>query len=210
MARVHGPMMSLAATGTLASTLTFQHAARGPVARMRPVPSLPKTVTPLGNRPMMSGLSKLWRTLTAAHQATWIPLAQELQLPAYHAFMRYNGRRLCTKRGCTQEYPAAETGNTCFAGLISISPKYRTAKILDWGIGPPGNTWGTIFYLGPTGFTPNHNNIINIPSTTWAGGWFFLSDPITPGTYQIAVSHFSTTGKLWYDNYTRANLTINP
>lgn len=71
MAKVHGPLFSLKATGTFGRTLTFQTRA-GSTAVFLPVsPYDPQTAKQLAIRAYMAQGVSYWQSLSAPYKALW-------------------------------------------------------------------------------------------------------------------------------------------
>ena len=194
MTRVHGPMMSLAATGTLASTLTFQHAARGPVARMRPAPSQPQSASQIATRAIATNLSRQWSSLSAADKLTWEPQAALQRLSRYHAWFKYNLTRIHAGLGATQAYPPINTPSGILAVAYGYDVYNRTAWVRTNIILPRPNLWYITLHASPTLATPSHRNMIKTIPAYYAGMLGAYVGPYPPGNMYFQATYTSKTG----------------
>lgn len=90
MVKLAGPMFSLAASGTLAKTITFATWKGRPYVRERVIPSNPKSGAQTGRRAMFAFLAQEWAALTVAEKATWQTIADEIVASPFNAYVRVN------------------------------------------------------------------------------------------------------------------------
>ncbi len=86
MAKPKNPLLSLGARGTLADSLTFQKRGRGHIARVKPVPTDPKSPAQLAWRQIFRDAIDAWHALTAEEQEAWRGVCPGLT--AYQCFIR--------------------------------------------------------------------------------------------------------------------------
>jgi len=90
MVKVSGPMMSMAASGTLADTITFASWKGRPYVRERVIPSNPKSGAQTGRRAMFRFLTKNWTDVTGADITSWQSLADQIVASPFNAYLRQN------------------------------------------------------------------------------------------------------------------------
>lgn len=75
MAKLRGPLMSISATGSIASLLTYRATRTGSVVQRPPIPRAPPTFPQTSERARCAATAANWRTLDAAARAPWDALA---------------------------------------------------------------------------------------------------------------------------------------
>jgi len=90
MVKVRGPMISIDASGTLGDAITFSKWKGRSSVRRRVVPTNPESGPQTGRRSMFAYLTKLWDSLTAPDQATWLDRATERNVALFHGFLSVN------------------------------------------------------------------------------------------------------------------------
>lgn len=93
MVKVWAPMMSLDASGTLGNAITFSKWKGRNYVRERVIPSNPKSGAQIGRRAMFGFLTQYWGILPTVSKATWQPLADQLVVSRFNAFISANMER---------------------------------------------------------------------------------------------------------------------
>ena len=196
MVKVAGPMMSMAASGTLADTATFSAWKGRPYVRERVIPSNPKSPAQVGMRSMFRFLTQIWAGLTAGNKATWDDRAKQTAISPFNAYCGYNQDRWHHFKGPTKQDPAAEVGagGTAPTTTVTAGVKELSLSIAD-GITPPA--WGWIIHRSlTTGFTPSRSTLIAAIERT-ATPTEYLDTPLDTGvTYYYRIQGFSDDGVL--------------
>lgn len=87
MAKLRGPLMSIAASGTIGGMVTFESRSGGPVARLKPSSTKPASYSQIQHRANVSVCAATWQTLSAPDKARWQAIAANLGLPVMAKFM---------------------------------------------------------------------------------------------------------------------------
>lgn len=153
MTKVIGPLFSLDARGTLGDTLIYSKQSGTTYTKAYAVPSNPKTDDQMGIRIGTKAITQAWSLLTDEQKAAWEPLADQLHLSPYHAFLAFNCRRWA-KHHMPSVVP--EPSQTCYlddaelyneveartwtANLIGQTGPYAPFIVeFTWTIDPPGH-----------------------------------------------------------------------
>ncbi len=144
MVKTRGPLISQAASGTLAKTLTFSTWKGKSYLRLPGKPTNNQQAPQLGMRAAMGFLSKSWESLTAEQRQTWSELVEPATTPAYNAYLAFNLARYADNLAVTQSFPPgtgpynaniitfAATGffdHVRIKFRISANPNHWTAEI---------------------------------------------------------------------------------
>lgn len=90
MAKVNGPLMSLDARGSVASSMTFAAWRGVKYIRQRVVPSNPRTTAQTTTRNTFAALDELWKRMGALSRAPWEAEVQRRPLTPRNAIIRAN------------------------------------------------------------------------------------------------------------------------
>lgn len=193
MVKVHGPMFSLKASGTLADTVTFTSWKGRNVVRERVIPSNPKTGPQTGMRMMMKFLSQIWDGLTTANKATWEDLADATVISEFNAFTSFSMKRWRSFKSPSKETPASESGEGGDAPTTTPTGGIRQIQLsIADGANPPD--WGWFIYRDiETAFTPAYSNCIAVIPRT-ATPTVYIDTPLAPDTYYYRIGGFSDDG----------------
>ena len=86
MAKPKKPLLSLAARGSIADSLTFQKRGQATIAREKPTPENPRSEAQLAQRQVYRDAIDAWHALTAEEKEAWRGVYPGLS--PYHCFMR--------------------------------------------------------------------------------------------------------------------------
>ena len=92
MVKLTAPMMSLAASGTLAKAITFSTWKGRAYARTRVIPANPRSGLQVGMRSGISAAPLFWNALTAGEKAKWIAGVGTEAISGFNLFCR-NGQK---------------------------------------------------------------------------------------------------------------------
>jgi hypothetical protein len=162
MVKLAGPMFSMDASGTIGNAVTFSKSKGRPYARVRVIPSNPKSGPQVGMRSMMRFLSQEWAGMSDPQKASWETRAKATNISEFNAFCSYNMARWRHFTTPSKVDPAAEISTTPAAPTTTITPGVRQlqlsiadgAQVPDWG-------W-LIFRSLTTGFTPAYSNLVQV------------------------------------------------
>lgn len=92
MVKLTAPMLSLAASGTIADAITFASWKGRPYARERVIPANPRSGAQVGRRAMFTMLTQAWNGdyMNDTRRATWQDLADQLVASPFNGFMSHN------------------------------------------------------------------------------------------------------------------------
>ena len=94
MVKVTAPMMSLAASGTLAKAITFSTWKGRPYVRTRVIPSNPQTGLQVGMRAGISGAPALWILMGSGARALWNAAVGTEGISGFNLFCRVGQKNL--------------------------------------------------------------------------------------------------------------------
>lgn len=194
MVKVNGPMFSLAASGTLADTITFAVNKGRAYVRERVIPSNPKSGAQTGRRAMMAFLSQNWAALSPSEKATWQTLADASVISPFNAYTQHNLKRWHNFSAPGVSDPIGESVNGSDNVLTAAVWEENRVKITAAG-SALADTWGLITYASlVNGFTPAVGNavIVALDTTIASHNWFWT--PPTVDTWYFNSMTFSEDG----------------
>jgi len=180
MVRTRAALMSLDASGTLAKTLVHSSCRGKTYTRRHVVPSDPKTAKQMAARALMRWLCRNWAAVTAPQRATWTPLAAELNLPNYQAYIKHNTLRWAHFAGPTNAYPATEVMGDWGWDAISAIGEVRQIKITSM-LYPEANTLAIAIHRSSEGQTPTQNDLVAIITATGLETVVWSDTNVIPG-----------------------------
>jgi len=188
--KVHQPLMSLFAHGTLGHQLIFRKTARAHSAYLHFNPKQPATEAQVNHHILFSLLAKRWYWLDYPAKDFWIPFAKELQITPYNAYLGYNLHRLnpAQPEGLIAWWP-----NLVPAGdvLHDLSPDRKDGEFVNLN---PDTAWahspqrrGDVIEYDGTGYV----NVPTPPSTTGPYTWafWFKQNAYTGGSAIVDTGH---------------------
>jgi len=195
MVKLQGPMFSLAASGTLAKTLTYSHWKGRAFARRRIIPGNPQSGGQVSLRSMFAFLGAEWGGLATAAQDTWIAPAAATIISPFNAFCASGLDRNRSFLAPSQVYPVAPAAPVDNIGLFIAAGQVRAISMLISVPFVAQSPWGYLLYISAsTGFTPAFSNLVKvIPHIPPVGGFFVLTD-VAPGTWYLDVKTFAPNG----------------
>lgn len=193
MVKVHGPMFSLDASGTIGKAATFSKWKGRNYVRERVIPANPKSGPQVGMRAMLSFISKQWSGLSAVEKATWDTRAKATVISTFNAFTSYNQNRWRSFSGPSKDDPAAEASAAATAPTTTPTGGIRQIE-LSIADGATLPDWGWFVYRSTTtGFTPAYSNCVAIIPKT-ATPTIYIDTPLTAGTYYYRIGGFNDDG----------------
>jgi len=196
MVKLTGPSLSTAASGSIGNTLTFSKCKGQNYLRKHAVPANPKTALQISTRCMLRFLSQSWRSIATTPKASWTARAQQLNLSAYHAFLRTNLRRWATFQSPSQTDPSPQTGTQPYATFHQCYGSAGQANLL-FKIYTLQDVWGFIIFRSTApSFPTDPSNALHILPVTQTGDLPYVDSNLQPGTYYYNARHFTTEGLL--------------
>lgn len=195
MAKTTAPLLSLGASGSIGGALTFATWKGRPYVRQLVTPSNPRSGGQVGGRRMMTYLSQVWTTLSAANKATWAAQAAVINASPFNAFVKANMERWTQFTSPGKVYPVPNTGIVCATPSFVPTGLVKEAKIAVTVAGALNQQWGAAIFRSPTGtFTNARSNCVGVIQAASAAVFNFFDKDLLPGTYFYDVKMFTTDG----------------
>lgn len=191
--------MSLAASGTVAKTITFATWKGRAYARNRVVPANPKSALQVSVRTMMAFLAQNWAAIGSTPKASWDDRAAASSISPFNAYQGYNMSRWREFQPPAQTDPAPETGTEPVATLDSATggPSYIDVAMT---ITTLNDVWGVLLFRSISGtFTPSRANCIKALLIDGTGAVVYTDSGLTAGTYYYDAKFFTKEGVLGAD-----------
>jgi hypothetical protein len=185
--------MSMDASGTIASAITFSRWKGIPYVRRHAIPNNPRSGKQVGFRSMLGFLANQWTLFSAPDKATWEALADAMHQSGFNRFVGVNQTRWSQFRAPSSEYPAPETPATISAATITGTGGVREAS-LSIADGATAPDWGyLIFGLLAGAPTPSLSNLVGV--APWVSDpTIFIHTPIGAGVWHYKSIGFNITG----------------
>jgi len=196
MTVLRGPCFSLAARGTLASTITYTAVRNRPVLKRRSRRHNPDTIEQKAHRNMLRYLTKAWGIAIPPAKASWTTNLPEGEHSAYHWYVKINMERWRRGRAPTWWYPNFETGTPAVILNWSLTAVQNYVRL---HINPTGtaNVRGVIWHRGDAaGFAPIGANAIDVQLYTSTQTRLIVDRLQRPGTYYYRITYFNPNGRL--------------
>lgn len=194
MARVTGPLLSLAASGTIQNTITYATWKGRPYARMHVIPSNPKTAAQVAVRAMLKFLSQGWSAIKAASESSWVAQADATKTSTFNAYISANLKRWREFQGPTQISPAAEAKA---ATTITMAAPAGGPRNIEIGLTPTASAdqWGIAIFRDTAEITTaNWNKCIAIVALDGTNQVLFTDSPLDAGTYHYRAAALTADG----------------
>ncbi|MBW7998482.1 MAG: hypothetical protein FVQ81_18300 [Candidatus Glassbacteria bacterium] len=197
MVKVSGPMFSLAASGSLAKTITFATWKGRPYARELVTPANPKSGLQTGMRSMFGFLSQYWTNVSAASQTSWDAQAEQITASGFNAYMRFNQRLWRNFLAPTKDSGHGQVGTLATVPILALTAGVRSIQV-DFSVTIPNENWGVLIFRDlTTAFTPALSNCIKILRVETAFlSASFLDSPLVPDDYFYNAILFTADGVL--------------
>jgi len=195
MVKLTGPIMSLAAGGSVGKVLTVANWKGRPYAKKFSIPTNNQQAAQLGIRAVMGFLSNQWASLSAAEQATWENLAASKDLSPFNAYLGYNLQRSTEDEMPTQEFPPAAGLNP--GNFVNMAPEVHATYVVVKFANFPGNpVWATTIYRSASaGFSPGpENRLFMVPAGIFPTGSSVIDRPPSHGTWYYKFRSGNPTG----------------
>ncbi len=194
MVKVYGPAMSLAASGSLANTITFSSWKGRAYVRERVVPANPRSGGQVGMRAMFKYLAQVWDGLTDGNKATWETRAADAVISPFNAFMSYNQKRWRNFLGITKEDPALAAGTNAVWAIGSATAGVRQIT-LSKAITTANDGWALGIHRELTTGQPNtFANCIAVITAASIATFTYVDTPLAPDQYFYNWSVFTAEG----------------
>lgn len=194
MAKVTGPLMSVAASGTFAKTLVFSIWKGRAYVRERVIPANPKSAMQLGVRAMMGFLAQAWAGLVAGEKDDYDAGALSKSISAFNEFLSQNLSAWQQFVTPSKNWPAEN----------AATPLTVTTQTLTGGAGlctieltPSGATaiWGLLIFRDTSEITaPSWANCIAAIAADGANPVTYVNTPLAAGTYHYRSAVFCDDG----------------
>lgn len=170
MARVQAPLMSLSASGTLASAITYSTWKGRPYVRTRVVPANPRSGLQVGMRAGIAAMPGLWNIVNdAAARALWNAGVGAEAISGFNLMTRVSQRSLRNNYGPMSNYTDQSQSDTPAAPGDAAAAQDGVDMDLTWtAVG--ATTCLLIFHSLTTPFTPGIINLIAAP-LNFLGAW---------------------------------------
>jgi len=160
MVKTTGPMLSAAASGTLADAITHSNWKGRSYAKRPGKPTNNQQPTQLGLRAAMTFLAKEWKTLTSVAQASWGPLSTPFNIPAYNAYISENLTRIVDNASPYKEYPRVPDSYPVTVINFADESFFRYVAI-SFEITHNMNQWNVQIHRSPVAiFDPLPSNLV--------------------------------------------------
>lgn len=160
MVKLTAPMMSLAASGTLAKAVVFATWKGVPYARTRVIPSNPRTGLQVGMRAGVSAAPPFWNVgLNAAGRLLWNNAVGAEAISGYNLFCRVGQQNVRNNYGYRIDYADDDLSDTPAAPAGPAATQDGTDVDITWTHEAAAATV-LIFHGTTTGFSANVASLI--------------------------------------------------
>jgi hypothetical protein len=115
MAKTHGPLLSVNASGSVGKINTYSHRKTGNQCRYQRKQKDSETAAQLNQRGLIAFLHFLWQDLSAAEKLSWAGFYPAENLPGYNAFIKKN-----TEQFSKKDYYFRTTSGTRFDKFLDL------------------------------------------------------------------------------------------
>lgn len=198
MAIVHGPLFSMAASGTIGEAIVFSKWKGRSYVRERVIPSNPKSGGQVGRRAMFKYLTQVWSAQSSSDQDSWQDIADQIVASPFNAFIKHNMQRWHNFLTPGKASPVGDTGLGSDRILSAAAWEENRIKISSTATAA-NQQWGFIYFAKLAGaVTPSVGNAIIIEldedidnrDTFWTppsvGTWHFDSIAFSEDGTQVA------------------------
>lgn len=194
MAKVTGPLMSLEASGSIASTIVFSRWKGRPYVRQLVKPSNPKTPAQTAFRAMFGFLSSQWKMIDPASYGNWSALAAQGNYSQFNAYTKYNQDRW-TQTLTPTEDPTATPSTVDVVTSYTATGGVKQGELSIVIANVHAANWGVIIYLSKnTGFTPTQNDVVQVIAGESGDTVASVISGLETGTYYTRVATFTIDG----------------
>lgn len=188
MVKLKGPVLSVAAGGTIGKTATYANWKGRAYLKFKPTPAQPRSGLQVSMRAMMTFLTKQWKQLTDNQQATWANAYPDPQLNNYNAFLRHNLERWRNRRTPSKAYPAAEEGQESASQNINATGGTRHVTLDVNSAGPIRDTWTfLLFHSAIASPDADVDKLIHIFKIEDSDHHFWTHSPLAAGTHYYRI-----------------------
>jgi len=197
MARVTGPLMSIDASGSIASTIVYSKWRGRNYVRRHAIPANPRSGPQLAARAVIAFLGRAWETVTVPNRATWEDVADAAKISPFNAFVARGAKDWRDGWAPSEFLPATRTQIPGVIGVLACTLYERQISIdLSYTPGGAGYDRGiVVIRSSSTIATPSVT--LAVAAFAAAGGLVpFVDGPLAPGTYYYNAAVWTEDGAL--------------
>ncbi len=196
-----GPALSVGASGSLASELTFSNWKGKSYLKMHRKPNQPRTPPQVAMRAMMTHLSTSWTLFSDADHDAWQTLADERNISPFNAYQRFNLDRWRNFLAPSKIPTIDTTLNFGGSGWPTPVAVYRGIEI-SGTVPSIGGAWAGAYFSTPSAGGPmTWDTVIYFQKLLALGAFTWTWRPLSPGTYYITVSRIGIQGRLYLPGF---------
>lgn len=201
------PLFSLAASGTVARTLSFGSNRSGSFVRFRSMPGDPQTQKQVAYRSALYLLSTHWKKITQANQNLWNNEPIALEFTPYHAFVGYNLTRFAATTTLSQR-PIRISANLHATYSDLAITNVDGHAVITFNITNVFGAWGIYLWRNSSTSVPmDLDHCIGVQRMDRPGGHLIVDIPSAPGTYYYQLRPFRRLG-FWSPLWPELNVTV--
>lgn len=203
MVKLTGPLISIAASGTLGGLLTFNLQPRGTTLRKKPQPKHPRTGAQVAVQAALTFVTQQWQTLELWQQDSWLnPIFPDGPSP-YNNYVLFNTRRIRSGLPPIQDYHVDLQGYVCQGFKPEAIGKVHHVYLWWRCYGALAQTWGMFIYRDTSPHPPaDFDKLIHVGIMDDALAHDHLDTPLPAGSYSYRWQSFSEGGRLSGPGYT--------
>lgn len=209
MVRTKGPLLSLAATGSLNKILTASKTQNRSYTKKHTKPTITHTDAQVSARACLRFLAKNWDPWAISSIDKWTLLSHQTGLNPYNSYLQYNLNRWFQFLAPSAFWPADDTLQPATLWRFGADIAIRTVNLYIACQNVNAN-WGVCWhrYEGG-GFNPNHDTARELQQHNSTGYEYWRDYPPGPGYYLYRVIPFSLGG-VWGTYFTSKFVVIPP
>lgn len=194
MVRTKGPLLSIAAAGSLGDVLTSSSSKGRSYMKLKSSPKDTRSPRQLSIRAMVSFLNIHWPELDQEDKDLWNAIAAGRKFSVQNAYLQRNMQRWTTGTAPSddpEEWPP-DTPSTLFLyspALVGRGPRLRVFMNVA------NNSVAVVFHRDPAnGFTPSWSNAVHVVKITAGASVYWHDSPLASGTYRYKCRVFTHHG----------------
>lgn len=194
MVRTKGPLLSLAATGTIGNVLTASSSKGRSYLKLKVTPKDPRSPRQLSIRAMVTFLNLNWSELDQEDKDLWNPIAAANKISVQNAYLAKNMERWTTNSAPSDD-PAQQPPDSAkrpyFYPPLLLGRGARLRAICS----PILNSCAMVFYRDVNGLAPpTWENAVHVVKITAPASIYWTDTPLAPGSYYYHAISFTHHG----------------